>query len=71
MSRLAHATFAAQGFEAERRALDKTVQWEIRRAKAIQAQTHCTWDEALREARDPITAYYTDRNNSGQAALAK
>lgn len=54
MSILAHTTAAAHGLEAERRAIDATAQWEARRAKIIQAQTHCSWDEALRLARTPI-----------------
>jgi hypothetical protein len=35
MSRLAHATFAAPGFEAERKTLDATVRFEARQ-RAIQ-----------------------------------
>lgn len=50
MSRLAHATYAAPGFEAEKRALDKVIQAEIREAQRIQRQTGCTWTEALRLA---------------------
>jgi len=72
MSRLAHATAAAPGLEAERRDLDATVQWEVRRAKVIQADTHCSWDEALRLARKDvsITQFYTDRTNGCHAAKA-
>lgn len=69
MSAIAHATYAAQGFDAEKRALAATAQHEIAQAKHIQRQTGCTWTEALRTAyaQDPITAYYRDRNRGGWA----
>lgn len=51
MSKLAHATYAAPGFEAEKRALSKLIQHEIREAKRIRAQTGCAWTEALRLAK--------------------
>lgn len=72
MSILAHATVAAQGLEPQRRALDNKIQWEVRRAKIIQAETHCTWDEALRIARmdGNITDFYTDRAQGCHAAKA-
>jgi hypothetical protein len=50
MSRLAHATYAAPGFAAEKRAQAAQAQHEIREAKRIQAQTGCSWTEALRLA---------------------
>lgn len=50
MSRLAHVTFAAPGFEAEKRALARQAQLEVQQAKQIQARTGCTWTQALKEA---------------------
>lgn len=50
MSRLAHATFAAPGFDAEKRALASQAQIEIQQAKEIQARTGCSWTQALKEA---------------------
>jgi hypothetical protein len=52
MSLLAHATFAAPGFEAEKRTLAAKIQAEIHEAKNIRAQTGCTWTEALHLARE-------------------
>ena len=52
MSALDHAIYAAPGFDAEKRALDAQIQHEIREAKRVQAQTGCTWTEALRIARN-------------------
>lgn len=52
MSALAHTTYAAPGFEAEKRALAAQAQHEIREARRVQAQTGCTWTEALRIARN-------------------
>lgn len=40
------------GFNAEKRALRYTAQHEIVEAKRVQAQTGCTWTEALRIARN-------------------
>lgn len=48
MSRLAHATYGAPGFEAEKRAAAIQAQHEIKEAKRIQQQTGCTWSDALR-----------------------
>lgn len=69
MSILAHATLAAPGFDAEKRDLAATAQLEISQAKHTQAQTGCSWTDALRIAHttDPITAYYRDRNRGGWA----
>jgi len=50
MSRAAHATVAASGLEALRKALDSQIQAEVREAKRTQAATGCTWSEALRLA---------------------
>ena len=50
MSRLAHATFAAPGFSAEKRQQAAQAQHEIQKAKRIQRETGCTWTEALRLA---------------------
>lgn len=50
MSKLAHSTFAAPGFEAEKRAQASQAQHEILEAKRIQKETGCTWTEALRIA---------------------
>lgn len=55
MSHLAHSTYAAPGFEAEKKALDKQIQAEIAEAKRIQQQTGCTWTEALRLAKEGST----------------
>ena len=52
MSLLEQTTFAAPGFEAEKRPLDATIQAEIIEAKRIQQQTNCTWSEALYLARE-------------------
>lgn len=63
MSRLAHATFAAPGFESEKRALASQAQIEIRQAKEIQTRTGCSWTQALREAcegRAETTALQTE-----------
>ncbi|MBS0454040.1 MAG: hypothetical protein JSS14_22280 [Proteobacteria bacterium] len=51
MSLLAHATFGARGFQAERRALDARIQAEIVEAKRLQRELGCTWSEALRLAK--------------------
>lgn len=53
MSRLAHATYAAPGFEAEKRALDATIQHEVAEAQRIRRATGCTWAEAIRLASQP------------------
>lgn len=50
MSLLAHSTYGAPGFNTEKRALLHTAQHEIVEAKRVQAQTGCTWTEALRIA---------------------
>lgn len=50
MSKLAHATHAAPGFDAEKKAGAKQAQHEIKQAKQIQARTGYTWTEALRAA---------------------
>jgi hypothetical protein len=50
MSKLAHATYAAPGFAAEKKVLAEQAQHEVREAKRIQQQTGCTWTEALRLA---------------------
>jgi hypothetical protein len=50
MSLLAHTTYGARGFEAEKRALNKRIQAEIIEAKRIQQQTGCKWGEALQLA---------------------
>lgn len=50
MSRLAHATFAAPGFEPEKRALARQAQLEVQQAKEIQTRTGCSWTQALKEA---------------------
>ena len=50
MNSLAHTTYGAQGFKAEKRALAELAQEEIQNAKCIQKQTGCTWTEALRLA---------------------
>ena len=70
MSAIAHATLAAPGFDAEKRAMATTAQHEIAQAKHIQQQTGCAWTEALRIAYsdDSITAYYRDRNRGGWAS---
>lgn len=52
MSLLAHSTYGAPGFNAEKRALLRTAQHEIVEAKRVQARTGCTWTEALRIARN-------------------
>lgn len=51
MSRLTHATYAAPGFEIERRELDKTIRAETLEAKRIQREEGCTWAEAMRQVR--------------------
>lgn len=50
MSRLAHTTLGAQGFEKEKQELGAAIQHEIQEAKRIQEQTGCTWGEALTAA---------------------
>jgi hypothetical protein len=55
MSLLAHACYAARGFEAERRDLDRAIQAEVREAKRIQHEVGCSWSEALRLAADVPT----------------
>jgi hypothetical protein len=50
MSRLAHATYSAPGFAAEKAAQAAQAQHEIREAKRIQRETGCSWSEALRLA---------------------
>jgi hypothetical protein len=52
MSLLAHATFAAKGFDAEKRNLDRVIQDEIAEAHRVQRQVRCSWSEALRIARN-------------------
>lgn len=47
MSLLAHATYAAPGFEAEKRDLATQAQLVIQQAKKIQMLTRCGWTEAL------------------------
>ena len=54
MSLLAHSTYGAPGFDAEKRALWHTAQHEITEAKRVQAQTGCTWTEALRIAHNQL-----------------
>jgi hypothetical protein len=53
VSVLAHATYAAPGFDAEKRSLAAQAQREIVEAKRVQAQLGCTWTEALRIAHQP------------------
>lgn len=55
MSRLAHATLAAPGFEAEKRDMTATAQLEISQAKRIQQQSGCSWTEALLIAHAKLT----------------
>jgi hypothetical protein len=52
VSLLAHATAGAAGahLERETRALADLAQHEVAEARRIQAQTGCTWTEALRIA---------------------
>lgn len=52
MSLLAHSTCGAPSFDAEKRAMRYAAQHEIVEAKRVQAQTGCTWTEALRIARN-------------------
>lgn len=52
MSLLAHACYAARGFEGEKRDLDNRIQAEVCEAKRIHQQTGCAWTEALRLAAD-------------------
>lgn len=47
MSILAHATYAAPGFEAEKRDLDLRIRHETHEARRIQRHFNCTWTEAL------------------------
>ena len=71
MSRLAHATFAAPGFEPEKRALARQAQLEVQQAKEIQARTGCSWTQALKEAcegRAETTALQTEDTATGEAA---
>ena len=83
MSRLAHATYAAPGLEAERRNLDATVRHEAKQ-RALQRTAgpgtphQCPHGHGFKcakcwpksKATDPITAHYTDRNNGARAAKA-
>lgn len=57
MSTLAHSTYAAPGFDAEKRALAAQAQREIVEAKRVQAQHGCTWTEALRIAHNRPKGY--------------
>lgn len=50
MSLLAHSTFGAPGFKAEKRDLDKRIQFEAREARRLQRELGCTRTEALRLA---------------------
>jgi hypothetical protein len=50
MNAIAHSTFAAPLMTTEKKALDQVIQAEISEAKRIQAQTGCTWTEALKAA---------------------
>jgi hypothetical protein len=50
MSLLAHTTYGALGFSAQKDALVSQIQHEIKEAKRIQQQTECSWTEALRAA---------------------
>ena len=54
MSLLAHSTYGAPGFGAERKALladrDAKRRLEVANAKRIQKQLGCTWAEAIRAA---------------------
>jgi hypothetical protein len=50
MSILAHATYGALKFTAQKRNLDRRIQDEIQQALALQQQTGCSWSEALRLA---------------------
>jgi hypothetical protein len=50
MSILAHATYGASKFDAEKRDLDNRIQFEIAEARRIQQQTGCAWSDALRIA---------------------
>lgn len=47
---LLHAALIAPGMEREKKALLEQMQLEVRNAKRIQAQTGCSWTEALRAA---------------------
>lgn len=68
MSRLAHATYAASGLEAERRNLDATVRHEAKRRAELRILAH--HNAMPGTTPDPITAYYADRANGVHAAKA-
>jgi hypothetical protein len=50
MNKIAHSAAAAPRMTALKKALSETIQAEIKEAKRIQAQTGCTWTEALKAA---------------------
>lgn len=51
MSLLAHSTYAAPGFEVEKRNLHNVIQHETAEANRIQRDTGCSRTEALRLAK--------------------
>lgn len=63
MSLLAHSTCGAPAFDAEKRALRYRAQQEIAEAKRVQAQTGCTWTEALRIAHNWVRLIDTPETN--------
>ena len=52
MSKLAHSVYGAPGFSKEKGALFQQIQAEIKEAKRIQEQLHCSWTEALLLAKE-------------------
>ena len=52
MSKLAHSVYGAPGFSKEKEALFQQIQAEIKEAKRIQEQLHCSWTEALLLAKE-------------------
>jgi hypothetical protein len=54
MSLLAHAALGTSGMEPEKKEQADQAQLEIRNARALQAQTGCSWTEALKQARHPF-----------------
>lgn len=51
---LAHAAIGTSGMEAEKKDQADQAQLEITNARAVQAQTGCSWTEALKQARHPF-----------------
>ena len=54
MSYLADSVYAFRNAKIQRKNLDKRIPDEIIEAKRIQAETGCTWDDALRIARKHV-----------------